>query len=317
VRPGPNGVAYLESFLDIPEVGRLYYLGGSIFKNDTLKNLLALLFVIIGIFNLKGQPPEILVVQDMSRDSLMKAAGYKWYVDAISAHFSPRAVKEEAWPAKLKQVKGLSTKVYAVNVFLPGNLKVVGPNVNEKAILAYADTVFRRVEAAGIPMIIWGSGGSRRVPEGFDHETAKTQFVSIAKKLAVQARKYDIQLVLENLNHTETNFINRVSEIIEIAEKVDERNFRICVDIYHMLMEGEGPDIISKTGKYLVHCDIAEKNGRTPPGTNGDDFTPYLVALKAVGYKSKITMECNWKDVNTQIFSGKAELQRQVDAVFK
>jgi sugar phosphate isomerase/epimerase len=265
----------------------------------------------------RAQTPEIIVAQDMSRDSLMKAAGYKWFVDAISSHFSPRAVKEDAWPAKLKQINALSTKLYAVNIFLPGNLKVVGHDVNEEAIQAYADTVFRRVNAAGVRMIIWGSAGSRRVPEGFDHATAKAQFISIAKKLAAQARRYEIQLVLESLNHTETNFINRVSEIIEIAEKVNEPNFRICVDIYHMLMEDEGPDIILKTGKYLVHCDIAEKVGRTPPGTNGDDFTPYLRALKAVGYKSKITMECNWRDVGKQLFSGKAELQKQIDSVFK
>jgi hypothetical protein len=264
-----------------------------------------------------GQAPEIIVVQDMKNDSLIHAAGYRWYVEAISSHFSPRVINDEKFKDKLAQIRTLSTPIFAVNIFLPGSLKVVGPTVNEQAVLAYADTVFQRCKAASINMIIWGSGGSRRVPPGFDHVRAKEQFISIARKVAIQAGKYGIDIVLENLNHTETNFINRVSEIISIAEAVDQPNFRICVDIYHMLMEGEGPDIISKTGKYLVHCDIAEKEGRTPPGTHGDDFTPYLKVLKQVGYKGKITLECNWSDVGTQLLSGKVNLQKQVDAVFR
>jgi len=264
-----------------------------------------------------GQGPEIIVVQDMKYDSLIHAAGYRWYVEAISAHFSPRAVKDDKFKDKLAQIRSLKTPIFAVNIFLPGSLKVVGPSVNEKAVLAYADTVFQRCKAAGVNMIIWGSGGSRRVPEAFDPAKAKDQFISIARKISKAARKYGIMIVLENLNHTETNFINRVSEIISIAEAVDQPNFRICVDIYHMLMEGEAPDIISKTGKYLVHCDIAERDGRTPPGVHGDDFTPYLKALKDVGYKGKITLECNWSDVKTQLFTGKANLQKQVDLVFK
>ena len=265
----------------------------------------------------KGQVPEIIVVQDMKYDSLIHAAGYKWYVESISSHISPRTIKENRFKDKLAQIHSLTTPIYAVNIFLPGSLKVVGPSVNEKAVLAYADTVFQRCLAAGINMIIWGSGGSRRVPEGFDHTKAKEQFISIARKVAILAQHYGIEIVLENLNHTETNFINKVSEIIGIAEAVDQPNFRICVDIYHMLMEGEAPGIISKTGKYLVHCDIAEKEGRTPPGTHGDDFTPYLKALRNVGYKGKITLECNWKDVKTELFTGKTNLQTQVEAVFK
>lgn len=264
-----------------------------------------------------AQVPEVIVAQDMKNDSLIKAAGYNWYVESISGHFSPRSIPADKFDAKLAQIRSLSTPIYAVNVFLPGNLKVVGPNANEKAVLAYADTVFQRCRAAGINMIIWGSGGSRRVPDGFDPAKARQQFVSIARKVSVLARKYGIDIVLENLNHTETNFINRVSETIGIAKEVNEPNFRICVDIYHMLMEGEAPDAILQTGKYLVHCDIAEKESRSSPGTYGDDFIPYLDALKAVGYKGKITLECNWKDVKTELLSGKLNLEKQVQAAFK
>src|SRR5437870_5226845 len=85
-----------------------------------------------------AQVPEVIVVQDMKNDSLMKAVGYKWYVEAISNHLSPRKVPADRFPEKLAQIKSLSTPIFAVNIFLPGTLKVVGPDVNEKAVLAYA-----------------------------------------------------------------------------------------------------------------------------------------------------------------------------------
>lgn len=278
---------------------------------------LAIIAITLAFFSADAQVPDVIVVQDMKRDSIMHAIGYKWFVESIAGHLSPRSVPASRFDEKLKQIKSLSTPIYAVNIFLPGNLKVVGPSVNEQAVVAYADTVFQRCKAAGINMIIWGSGGSRRVPDGFDMAKAREQFVSIAKKVAIRAQQYNIDIVLENLNHTETNFINKVSDIVDIAKKVNEPNFKICVDIYHMLMEDESPDVISTTGKYLVHCDIAEKQGRRPPGTNGDDFRPYLRALKAVGYKGKITLECNWQDVDSELKTGKENLERQIREVFE
>jgi hydroxypyruvate isomerase len=75
-------------------------------------------------------------------------------------------------------------------------------------------------------MIIWGSGGSRRLPDGVDHTKATEQFVSIAQKVAELAKKYSITLVLENLNSTETNFITTAHEAYLIVKKVDHPNFQ-------------------------------------------------------------------------------------------
>src|SRR5690606_1142403 len=122
--------------------------------------------------------------------------------------------------------------------------------------------------------------GSRHIPDGFDRAKAKDQFISIARKISAQAKRYDVVLALENLNSGETNFITTLGEAIEIAKKIDHPNFRVCVDIYHMLKEDEPASVILEGKGYLVHCDIAEKEGRTPPGVTKFDFKPYLSALK-------------------------------------
>ncbi len=260
--------------------------------------------------------PEIGVVQNLENDSLLQAYGYRYLIESISKIISPKKVSEEQFRQYAQKIKKLRIPLYACNIFIPGELKVVGPAVNEKAVLSYVDSVFQRCQAAGVKMIIWGSGGSRRVPEGFDPTKAKEQFVSIAKKISELANNYKITFALENLNSTETNFITTVEEALDVVKKVDRDNFRLCVDIYHMLKEGESAATIEKTSKYLIYCEIAERESRTPPGVKGDDFRPYIAALKKIGYKGKIVIECRWENVATQGAAAYQYLRKQIDEVY-
>lgn len=260
--------------------------------------------------------PEIGIVQDYENDSLLNASGYKFLIESIGKCFSPIKVTDQQFEEKLSAIGKLKTPLFAVNLFIPGELKVVGPIVDEAAILAYTEKVLQRCKAANVKMITWGSGGSRRLPEGFDAIKAKDQFITIARKVAVQAAQYNIMLALENLNSTETNFITTLDEALDVVKKVNHPNFRLCADIYHMLKENENPAIIEKGEKYIVHCEIAEKEKRTPPGTKGDDFRPYLLALKKIKYKGNIILECRWDNLKEQAPLAYKALQTQLDDVY-
>jgi sugar phosphate isomerase/epimerase len=207
--------------------------------------------------------------------------------------------------------------LFGTNLFIPGDLKTVGPAVDEKSVLSFVEGVFQRGRAAGIKMIIWGSGGSRGIPEGFDRAKAREQFISMARKIAALAKNYNIILALENLNSTECNFITSVAEAYDIVKSVDHDNFRLCADIYHMLKEGESATVIERTKKYLVYCEIAEKENRTPPGVHGENFKPYLQALKKIGYKGNIVIECRWEDFGAQGLSAYRYLYKQMEEVYK
>jgi sugar phosphate isomerase/epimerase len=264
----------------------------------------------------KAQKPEIGIAQGWEHDSLLYSSGYKYIVESISKLVSPRNVSEEQFKINLAKLQTLKVKIYAFNLFIPGELKLVGPEVNEQAVLAYADEVLKRCQRAGVKMIVWGSGGARRVPDGFDQEKAKEQFASIARQIAAKAKTYNVMLALENLNSTETNFITTAEEALLMVKRVDHPNFRLCVDIYHMLKENESPTIIEHASKYVVHCDIAEKQNRTPPGTSGEDFKPYLNALKKIKYRGKIIIEGRWDNLATQAPSAYKYLQQQLDETF-
>jgi sugar phosphate isomerase/epimerase len=256
------------------------------------------LYIIFGItlsLSLTAQKPSIGIGAGMENDSITAAAGYTCIIESIAKRISPRTVTESAFQQNLLVFKQLKAPICAFNLFIPGELKLVGPAVDEKAILDYVEVVFQRISQTGTRMVVWGSGGARRIPEGFDHKTAQKQFIAIAQKIADIAAKYQIIIALENLNSSETNFINTVKEALYIVKKVDHTNLRLNVDIYHMLKEGEDPAIIAKTKKYVVHVEIAEKAGRTAPGVTGEDFRPYLRVLKKVGYTGNIVIEGNWQ----------------------
>lgn len=275
----------------------------------------------LGVLSAQSQKkittPEIGTVENIENDSMLQISGFRCMVESTSKLLSPRNVSDQQFQVNVQTIKRLRVPLYACNLFIPGDLKVVGPNVHEKAVLEYVEIVLQRAQAAGIELITWGSGGSRGVPAGFDRAKAKEQFIYMAKKVAAVAAKYDVMLALENLNSTECNFINTLTEALDVVKSVDHKNFRLCIDIYHMLKEDESPASIKGTKKYAVYCEIAEKEGRTPPGVHGDDFIPYLTALKKEGYKGKIVIECRWENLNKQGAAAYQILRKQIDEAYK
>jgi sugar phosphate isomerase/epimerase len=295
----------------------LLYINFSIFGDMRTIFLSFLLAASVNAFAQKNnRAPQIGIVQNIEADSLVHAAGYGQLVESASKLLFPRTVTDAQFEQNLAAIRKLRTPLYAYNIFMPGDLKLVGPEVNEQAVLTHAEAVFRRCRDTGVKMIMWGSGGSRRVPDGFDAAQAKTQFITLAQKVSALAGHYNIVLALENLNHTETNFINTAADALDVVKKVNSPHFKLCADIYHMLMESEPPAAIEQAGSLLIHCDIAEKEGRTPPGVHGQDFRPYLQALKKIKYQGKIILECRWQNLATEAPSAYRYLKQQLDEVY-
>jgi sugar phosphate isomerase/epimerase len=277
---------------------------------------LSLLIALVGAGQQKAKVPSIGVVQNIENDSLLYGIGYGSIVESVGKLISPKTVSDAQFKENLHKIKKLRVPLYAFNIFIPGELKVVGPDVDEQAVLSYVEQVFQRARQANVKRIIWGSGGSRRVPESFDHSKAKKQFISIAEKIAESASRYEITLALENLNSTETNFITTIAEALDIVKAVNHPNLRLCVDVYHMLKENESPDIIQSAKGYVIYCEVAEKNGRTPPGVQQENFKPYFAALKKIGYNDRIMIECRWENVREQAGPAFQYLKKQIDEVY-
>jgi len=261
---------------------------------------LSLIAIIIlpwfGFLTPNSSVPELGIIVPLEQDSLAYASGFRMLGESVGRMLSPSLTGEQ-FAENLQRIKKAKCKVVLCNIFFPGNIKIAGPDVNETRVLGYADSVFSRAKTAGIGLIVLGSGTARRIPDNYDTTKAKRDFVALCRKLSVVAARYEIMIALDSLQSAETNFLISLNSAAEIVRSVNHPNFRLNADIFHMLRQGESPQSIIDAADILIYCEIAEKQSRSLPGVVGDDFKPWLRALRKANYKGHIFIEGNSNDL--------------------
>ena len=202
---------------------------------------------------------------------------------------------ETAFESVLHTLRSAPIPVEAFNCFLPGTCKVTGPDVDLQAVGAYMDRVLSRAARTGASIIVFGSGGARRVPDGFSVETARDQFVEAARLAGETAAKHGMTVVLEPLLKRACNFFNRVDQGIAFMDKANHPNVRLLGDLYHMAWESDPFESLVRAGDRIAHIHLA-----TPciPETGTDngpayDLPRFLAALRRAGYDGRISVEDN------------------------
>jgi len=254
-----------------------------------------IILVLFGFMPIKKTIPQLGIVASLQQDSLVYASGFRMLGESVGRMLSP-SLTEQQFQKNLLYIKKAKCKVFLCNIFFSGNIKIAGPDVKESRVLSFADTVFSRAKQAGIPFIILGSGGARRIPEGYNVQKAQADFAILCRKLATVAAEYGIMIALESLEATETNFLITLTSAAEVVRAANHPNFKLNADIFHMMREDESPQSIVDAADVLVYCEIAEKEKRSLPGVQGDDFKPYLRALRKANYKGHIFIEGNTSD---------------------
>ncbi len=231
---------------------------------------------------------------------LAKQAGCSYIEEGVAKLVMP-SQPDSAFNQQFDKLSSQPLPIQCVNLFLPGEMHAVGDHADHEAIVNYSAVAFGRIEKVGANILVFGSGGARKIPDGFDRVEAKEQFISLCKTLSPMAAKHHITLAVEQLNRGETNFINTLQEAGEIVDAVNHPHLKMICDIYHALRENDPASELVRLNERIVHCHLAEREDRTPPGTRGDDFTPYLRALKKINYKGKISLECRWKNLEAEL----------------
>jgi len=104
-------------------------------------------------------------------------------------------------------------------------------------------------------------------------------FVDSLKSVVDYADSQEVILVLEPINHYETNFLNTVSETVEVVEKIKSEFLGVLVDTFHMNIEESesSSEIIRKFSSYIKHVHFAEACRVVPGIMKGkflmDNFT--------------------------------------------
>jgi D-psicose/D-tagatose/L-ribulose 3-epimerase len=177
-------------------------------------------------------------------------------------------------------------------VFLPADLKLVGPAADPDRVMAYVSHALARCERLGVRIIVFGSPGARRAPEGFPREQAFAQLVAMGKRMAAVAARHGVVLAAEPIRRAETNMINTVAEGLAWVEGVGHPSFQFMVDLYHLVEEGENPEVLHQAGRRLVYAKLANPKGRVLPlPGDGYDYAPFLQALRKAGYRGPLGLE--------------------------
>lgn len=229
----------------------------------------------------------------------LKEVGFEFIEGGVSGVLKPDKPDAD-FAAELAKLKASALPMRSCNGFIPKTFALTGPSVAHDAALEYAVTACRRADEAGIPFIVLGSGGARKVPDGFDHAKAKAQFIDFCQKLGDRISDLKVTIVLEPLNKGETNILNSVTEGIDYVDAINRPRIQLLADFYHMMKEDEGPDAIRKAGKRIRHCHIAELEGRKAPGTKGEDLSAFFKALRDIGYVGGVSCECSWPKENVE-----------------
>jgi sugar phosphate isomerase/epimerase len=227
-----------------------------------------------------------------------KAAGFD-YVELSATEIANLSDADfDAAAAKIKEL-GLATP--AANNFVPQTIKLVGPDANVEQQTAHVKKVMTRLSKLGVQVLVFGSGGARRVPDGFSKDEAWTQLVGFGRRAADEAKAAGITVAIEALRQQETNIINTSADGLRLVEAVNHPNFQLMIDFYHLASEHEDPAIVIKGKDHLRHLHVANPNGRVfPQKWEEFDYAPFFANLKAIGYDKRISMEGSTTDLAAQ-----------------
>ena len=229
-----------------------------------------------------------------------REAGYD-YVELTVAEILPEE-SEEKFAGVKEKIKNFSLRPEVFNTFIPGEIKVVGDKIDSSRLKNYLEVSIRRVAELSGKIIVFGSGGARKVPENFPFEKAYQQLIDFLNLAADIAKNEGIVIVIEPLFKPASNIINLVKEGLQLAKEVNRKEIRLLADLFHMEEEDEPFTNLLATKDYLthIHIPVPVTEGVELPSIEGinlkkqsynhQDFFHYL---KEVDYQGRISIEDN------------------------
>ncbi len=231
------------------------------------------------------------------RAPALKAAGYDYFESTVGALLCPEAPEADFDARRAAHAAaGLPCPVLAL--FLPGDLRVTGPELDRDRQRRYLDTVFPRARKAGVDTIVFGSGGARRVPDGFPQGEAWGQLAAFARAAGEAAAPHGVRLAMEPLNAKECNILTTLAETLRFVDEVGHPAVRALVDAYHWGRERESAEVIASAGARLVHVHVATTANRVAPGAEPCPFDEFARGLRGARYGGRMSIEARVDEEN-------------------
>jgi D-psicose/D-tagatose/L-ribulose 3-epimerase len=246
-----------------------------------------------------AQPRRVQVGYCTSYKNLAaaKAAGFD-YVELGTSEVAALSDADFERVAHDAATIGLPTP--AANTFVPATIRLTGPETDRQQQMAYVTRALDRLASLGVQTVVFGSGGARRVPDGFAKDEAFRQLADFGRRIAPLARSRNMTIAIEPLRREETNIINSAAEGLALVEAIDDPNFQLMIDFYHLSSEHEDPGIIIRAGSHLRHLHMANPKGRVFPASWDEfEYDAFFANLRKMGYDRRISVEASTRDLQT------------------
>ena len=214
------------------------------------------------------------------------------YIEPAAADIA--GMSEDKFREYAGQVLSSPIRCEAFNSFIRRpELAVLGNDVPTTALKDYMEACLARCRKLGASIVVWGSAGSRKVPDDFSRQRARQQIAEFLQMAGDIARRYEIVIAIEPLRRQESNILNTGAETLEMVRMVKHSNVRMIIDYFHLREENEDPRIIENAQREIVHLHFANPQGRVWPHDLSEDaqYESFFRYLKKVGYTARISIE--------------------------
>jgi len=198
----------------------------------------------------------------------------------------PRTQYKEA----LARLAGAALPCRAAMMIFPYGMPLVGEERNLDIIEAHAAKTLAIAGELGCETLVFGHGGTRRVPEGMTYEITQQRLIDVLRILDRLAAPYSLKIAVEPL--CDTDMLVSFPEAAALAARCGSA-VGALYDLYHGAALGQSPMDITKMPGKVFHLHIACPGGRTVPAET-DDQAPYRAfaeAAKLAGYNGKLSIE--------------------------
>ncbi len=224
---------------------------------------------------------------------------------------------DATWAKGAPDLAKLALPIEAANCLVPGSLPILGPARDFEALTSYMRRVAKRAAQLGMAVLVFGSGGARRKPEGFSAAQAADQLAQFTRMAGEQCADHGVTLVIEHLHRGETNTVNRLSQARSLCDEVNHPGVAVLVDSFHYRLEKENDENLLDLGNRIAHVHVAEVVDRLQPGGHGDDaekafdFVHFFSLLHKLGYDQRVSIECKWQPPLAEAGAATAKMLRQ------
>ena len=144
----------------------------------------------------------------------------------------------------------------------------------------------------GGKVLVVGSPKQRNIVAGQTKEGAQNRAVDLFSAVLDKAVARDVTLCIEPLSPQETDFINTVSQGLQMVRQINHPNFKIHLDVKAMCSEEKPvPDIIrSVRAEDIGHFHVNDSN-LYGPGMGDVDYGPIAEAIKDIGWDKWLSVE--------------------------